>query len=135
MIWWQSRQTNQQHTDLGIYYRLDTLGFAAKYRVSKEGNAFNSFPMFYYGVLLGAQIKNLSLLTFHVTGQVGSDVGMAEFTTKRPNSKLVVSSYVNCGRPSEEKLGRVNCQVFVFINRNFVKSNSRHLNAASLIMF
>ena len=37
--------------------------------------------------------------------QVASDVNMAEYLYNRSNSRIIVSSYVNGGKPSTEKLG------------------------------
>ncbi|KAF2298586.1 hypothetical protein GH714_024224 [Hevea brasiliensis] len=39
--------------------------------------------------------------------EVASDVNMAEYVYNRTNSKLIVSSYVNGGKPSMEKLGNL----------------------------
>ncbi|OAY49600.1 bifunctional 3-dehydroquinate dehydratase/shikimate dehydrogenase, chloroplastic isoform X2 [Manihot esculenta] len=39
--------------------------------------------------------------------EVASDTNMAECVYNRPNSKLIVSSYVNGGKPSPEKLGNL----------------------------
>ncbi|XP_062143296.1 bifunctional 3-dehydroquinate dehydratase/shikimate dehydrogenase, chloroplastic-like [Alnus glutinosa] len=39
--------------------------------------------------------------------EVASDVGMAEHVYKRADSKLIVSSYVNGGKPSTERLGHL----------------------------
>ncbi|KAK7835705.1 bifunctional 3-dehydroquinate dehydratase/shikimate dehydrogenase [Quercus suber] len=36
--------------------------------------------------------------------EVASDIGMAECMYKRANSKIIVSSYVNGGKPSNERL-------------------------------
>ncbi|KAK9984047.1 hypothetical protein SO802_033572 [Lithocarpus litseifolius] len=39
--------------------------------------------------------------------EVASDIGMAECMYKRANSKIIVSSYVNGGKPSNERLGNL----------------------------
>ncbi|CAL5437108.1 unnamed protein product [Camellia sinensis] len=39
--------------------------------------------------------------------QVAFEVGLTEFMNNRSNSKIIVSSHVNSGRPSEEKLGNL----------------------------
>lgn len=38
---------------------------------------------------------------------MASDIGMAECMYKRANSKIIVSSYVNGGKPSNERLGNL----------------------------
>ncbi|KAH7838856.1 hypothetical protein Vadar_031996 [Vaccinium darrowii] len=39
--------------------------------------------------------------------EVAFDVGITDFLNERSNSKIIVSSYLNSGRPSKEKLGNV----------------------------
>ncbi|KAL6968413.1 hypothetical protein U1Q18_034214 [Sarracenia purpurea var. burkii] len=39
--------------------------------------------------------------------QVAFDAGLTDFLNKRSTSKIIVSSYVNSGRPSKEKLGNL----------------------------
>lgn len=50
-----------------------------------------------------------SLILFVGNGsiQVAFDVGITDFLNERSNSKIIVSSYLNSGRPSKEKLGNV----------------------------
>lgn len=40
-----------------------------------------------------------------LTFQMASDIAMAEHLYRREKSKIIVSSYVNGGKPSSEKLG------------------------------
>lgn len=50
-------------------------------------------------------------LILSVTIQVALDVGITNFLNERSNSKIIVSSYLNGGRPSKEKLGNlIACQ-------------------------
>jgi 3-dehydroquinate dehydratase/shikimate dehydrogenase len=39
--------------------------------------------------------------------QVASDIGMAEHLYRRADSKIIVSSYMNGGKPSTERLGHL----------------------------
>jgi hypothetical protein len=56
-----------------------------------------------HSALLFSLILQLKVKTF----QVASDIGMAECMYKRANTKIIVSSYVNGGKPSNEKLGHL----------------------------